>query len=608
MDPAGIREILLLRPYAYNPYQFEPIACGLPYKVRAYAYYQAIPWLPIFPPLTQRVGVVSEGYTGLLAHDCLILAGTDLESVTERDILHMRSAAERGLPVMVCGGFNSLGNSYRLWHDLEAVLPARVPAVKPVEVAGEVTAVAEHPTAVSGHPVLRGLPSSFGKIKSLHPLEVADDARVLLAVDGRPVLVAGERFGSRQLIFAVAEADGLCTNPFSVDLFYGHPFYADLMRQVLTWLMGVPAPLHFGALDLPTGASLTEPGEHKLQATVLREGDVAGARLRCSLFGLDEGRLASGGDARRDALLFEEVRPISRNGQRESFTLADPLPGKTGGIYEVELALEMDDPPRVTPGDSFGMAIAPGFNNWKGRVVEVRRFRLRFPDRRTAKVTIPAWTVTLREGREWSVQVEGAAGSPTLSVLDGQGNEVGQLTGDLTWTVPPLAEGDYTAKVTVPTAACEEEFRFALKAVDVPNPDDTFHIVGHFRGADTNDDELREQLRDCIDHFGLDLISVGGLRDAKQLTDSSLSSLDQTYRLRRIRRLDAFIDALRELAKPHGLPPLACKEREFGPVGVGPELFDGWEGDGHFLASCSSSSTAKARSRRAVAPSSSAFA
>jgi hypothetical protein len=534
MDPAGIREILLLRPYAYNPYQLEPIAGALPYKVRTYPYYSSIPWLPVFPPLTQRVGVVSEGYTGLLAHDCLVMAGTDPESLTERDIQHLRSAMERGLPVMACGGLNALGNSYRRWHDLEAALPARVPPAGPVQAAGEVTAVAEHP-------ILRGLPPSFGKIDALHPLEVAADARVLLAVDGKPVLVAGERCGGRQLILAVAEAGGLCTDPFSTEQFYGHPFYPDLLRQALTWLMGVPAPLRFTALDLPTGTQLTEPGEHELRATVQREGELAGARLRCSLFSLDEGRLASGGDAARDALLFADVRPIDRGEQAEGFTLADPLPGKTSGIYEVELALEMDEPPRAMPSGSFGMAVPPEWNNWKGQAVEVRRFRLRFPDRRAAKVILPAWTFTLREGKEWTVRVDGAAGSPTLSVTDNQGQEVGQAAGELAWRVPPLAEGDYTATVAVPMAGGEEEFRFALRAVDVPDPDDTFHLVGHYAGGETNDDERHKYVRDIIDEFGLDLISVGGLRHAKEMIDPSLLSLEETYRLRRIRNLDALI-------------------------------------------------------------------
>lgn len=534
MDPAGIREILLMRPYAYNPYQLEAIARSLPYKVRTYGYYQAIPWLPLFPTLTQRVGVVSEGYTGLLVHDCMVLAGADLESATERDIQHLRSATERGLPLMLCGGFNGLGSSYRLWHDLEPALPARIAPVKPEAVDGEVTAIGEHP-------ILRGLPKSFGQVNALHPLELADDAQVLLVAGGKPVLAASERFGSRQLIFAVAEAGGLCCDPFSADQFYGHPFYADLMRQALSWLMGIEVPLHFGALDLQTGASLTEPGEHRLQATVLRDGDPLGARLRCSLYGLDEGRLASGGDAVRDALLFEDVRPLNQSTQTEGFTFADPLSGKTSGIYEVELALEMDLPPRTLPKDSFGMAVPPQWNSWRGKTVELRRFRLRFPDRRTAKVSLPVWTFTLQEGKPWPVQVEGASGSPSLSVKDGQGTEVGQATGDLTWTVPPLAEGNYTAIVTVPTAAGKEEFRFALKAVDVPDPDENYHMVGHYAPGDANDDERREYVRDIIDEFGLDLISVNGLSTAKQMTDTLLSSLEQTYRLRRIRNLDALI-------------------------------------------------------------------
>lgn len=534
MDPAGIREILLMRPYAYNPYQIELIARSLPYKVRTYAYYQAIPWLPLFPRLTQRVGVVSEGYTGLLVHDCMVIAGVDLESVTERDVQHLRSAVERGLPVMLCGGFNGLGAAYRLWRDLEPALPARIPPVKPEAISGEVTATAEHP-------ILRGLPQSFGRINALHPLEPADDAQVLLAVGGKPVLAASERSGGRQLIFAVADAGGLCTDPFSTDQFYGHPFYADLMRQALGWLMGVQVPLRFGALDLLTGTRLATPGEHRLQATVLREGDPAGARLRCSFYGLDEGRLASGGDAVRDALLFEEVRPITRDGQAESFTFADPLPGKTSGIYEIELALEMDDPPRALPRDSFGMAVPPQWDNWKGRTVELRRFRLRFPDRRTAKVSLPVWTFTLQEGTPWSVQVDGAAGSPTLTVKDGQGAVVAQVAGDLTWTPPPLAEGDYAATVTVPTAAGEEEFRFALKAVEMPDPDETFHLVGHFALGGGNDDERKAFTRDIVEQFGLDLISVSGLSAAKQMTDLSLSSLEETYRLRRIRNLDTLI-------------------------------------------------------------------
>ena len=40
-------------------------------------------------------------------------------------------------------------------------------------------------------------------------------------------------------------------------------------------------------------------------------------------------------------------------------------------------------------------------------------------------------------------------------------------------------------------------------------------------------------------------------------------------------------DVLHHIAKLHSLPPLAVKEREFGPVGIGMELDEGWEGGGH---------------------------
>ena len=542
MDPAGIREILLVRPYVHNPYQFEAITRGLPYKTRIRPHYSSIPWLPLFEPLTQRVSRQSEGYAGFGQYDCLILAGTDLESCTERDVQHVRSALERGLPILLCGGAYGLGRSYRLWHDLAEALPAHVPAGEPLTCEGVVT-------AETAHPLLRGLPNSFGCISSIHEVEPASDAQVLLSVEDRPVLIAGERFGSRQLMLAAANAPDLCWDGLADEGFYGHPFYPDLIRRALSWLIRVQTPLWFDGLDLETGLRLAESGPHVFHANARQKSRNDGATLRCSMYGVDEGRLMSGGDTVRTQKLTEEARPIRGPIQRETFRLEDPLPRKTAGLYEIELSLEMEEPPHTPPSATFAMAAPPEWSNWKGRAVDVRRFRLRFPDQRRTRVMVPGWTCTIEEAKPWSVEVEHAdEARPSLSITDERGQEVGRVEGPhsterqtLTWQAPPLAEGDYVAGLSVQTSAGEEEFHFALKAVDPPDPSQSFQLVGHFRGDTADEVELDRRIVECLQCFGLDALSVGGMAQAAELWDESLPRLAQPLALRRLRWLDAII-------------------------------------------------------------------
>lgn len=547
MDPAGIREILLVRPHVHNPYQFELVTRGLPYKTRIRAHHSSIPWLPLSEPLPQRVSKQSESYAGYCQYDCMILAGTDLESCTERDIRNIRSAAERGLPILICGGIFGLGRSYRLWHDLEEVLPARIPACEPEACDGDVVRAASHP-------ILSGLPSSFGKVASVHPTEPAHDAAVLLSANGRPVLMASERFGGRQLILAVADAGGFCWDGLESEGFYGHPFYPDLVRQALTWLMRVETPLGFDGLELETGLSLDRPGEHVFQVTARSDEAIEDARLCCRVYAVDEARLMSGGDTVRTTRLHEEVRPLKSPVQRESFRIEDPQPRRNSGLYEVELALEMDEPPRTPPQGSFAMAAPPEWTDWKGHAVAVRHFRLRFPDQRKTRLMIPGWKCTVEEDEVWSVRADAPEGSClSLTVTDEQGLEVGRVeaeTGpepcELTWPSPPLVEGDYAAKLDVrlPDGTAEEH-QFALKFVAPPDPNAGFQLVGHFRGDTAGEDELHERIRTCLDAFGLDTMSVGGMAQADEIWDCWVQRRP-SLAARRTRWLDAAIASHRQ--------------------------------------------------------------
>ncbi len=546
MDPAGIREILLVRPYIYNPYQFEAVARGLPYKTRIRPHYSSIPWLPLFEPLTQRVSALSEGYAGYGQYDCMILAGTDLESCTERDIQHMRSAFERGLPVLVCGGFCGLGRSYRLWHDLDDCLPAHVPAGEPAECKGEVV-------TASGHAIQCGLPESFGSATKVNTVEPAEDTQIILSANGKPVLLASEKFGGRQLMLTVAEAGGLCCDGLDTSGFYGHPFYADLMRQALSWLMGTKTPLRFESLRMETGLRLDKPGEHVIQLTARRDEEVEGGLVRCAVYGVDEARLMSGGDAVADELVHEEIRELGEREQQEVFKLEDPMPGLNSGLYEVVLTAEMNDPPLTRPSGTFAMAAPPAWSNWKGNAVDLRRFWLRFPDQRKTKVTVPGWSCTIQEGQDWQAQVEPQGGiGATFRVTDERGEQVGESAGqpsgqqDLVWKVPALQEGDYRAVVEVADDAHKEEFRFLLKFVDPPDPDGSLQLVGHFRGDTAGDEELVERIRTCLESFGLDALSYGGMSHARDLYDESLPRLEQPRELRRLRWMDAVVASRRQ--------------------------------------------------------------
>lgn len=536
MDPAGIRELLLLRHYTCCPHPFERAARELPYKVRVYPVYASIPWLPLSERLTQRVSRASEGYAGLLQYDALIIAGIDLESCSERDIQHIRSAVERGLPIIVCGGLFGLGQSYRLWHDLEPVLPARVPAVQPAACADEII-------AGGPHPLLDGLPRSFGRPRAVHPVEPASDARVLAAAGGRPILVASERFGGRQLMLAVADSAGMPWAAPDAATFFAHPFHPALVGQCLSWLMGARPPLRFEDLEVD---------EREADRTVVRvraaqEVRLTGARCRLVLSAVDEGRLAAGGDCVAGEKVAESVRPIGELAQDERFEIRDPAPGASCGVYDVELRLEVDDPPPQRPAEAFAMAPPPRWSNWKGPAVDVRRFRVRFADRRRSRVFVPGCTSAVRAGDSWSVRVRHpAACEAGFEVTDPSGRSVGAARGagmaaehELAWRVPPLTDGDYAVAIRIRMAdGSEEQFRRTLRIVAPPDPAAGFQLVGHFATGYSDEEELRGRVDDYLDAYGLDTISIGCMRSAGQMMDPDAEPADE---VRRVRRLDAIV-------------------------------------------------------------------
>ena len=55
-------------------------------------------------------------------------------------------------------------------------------------------------------------------------------------------------------------------------------------------------------------------------------------------------------------------------------------------------------------------------------------------------------------------------------------------------------------------------------------------------------------------------------------------------RRRRRARLNALFDIFHDVAKPQARPVLAIEQRQLGPVGIGLELGEGWQGGGHFPA------------------------
>ncbi|MAE60869.1 MAG: hypothetical protein CMJ49_05860 [Planctomycetaceae bacterium] len=544
MDPAGIREIMLVRPHVDNPYQLEAASEGLAYKTRFNQYFFNTPWIPLWPALPQRVSTASEGYPGWLQHDLAIFAGVDLEAGGERDVAHFRSAAERGLAVLLCGGQFGLGHGYRVWHDVEGALPAHVPVAKADDVDAKVRVAA-------AHPLLRGLPDAFGGITALHPIEPAADAAVLLAADDKPVLAVTERFGARQAILAVAGAEGMSCDALDASGFYGHPFYGDLMRQLMTWLMGVELPMHLSKVEPGGDASATSDGQ-VVHVGVAMPERAEGARLRCSMRAVDEGRLMAGGDTVTTQTVVEQTWPIDASTFEATIELADPAAGQCHGVYEVELAVEMDDPPNAPPPGSFGMSLPPQWTSWKHKAVDVRRFGVRFGDQRRSRVTVKDWTCAVSEGDRWSVRVAppGAA-SVELDVVDGAGRAVGEAAvesdggeRELSWSVPALALGDYTARITVTlTTGDVERFEYGLKVVHVSDAEEEFHVAGHFREGRSSEVELAARIDGYLDGYGMDTLSIPVAGRGDALADESTPWHERTLRVRRLRYVDAMVTA-----------------------------------------------------------------
>jgi len=138
------------------------LARAFPFKTRIWTNYFNIPWMPFAQPLTQRVSKASENWPGWLQHDLAIFAGVDLEAATERDIQHIRSAAERRLPIMICGGRSDWGTATG-----SGTTRARAPGTRAGGAAAKVDAAV---VAAGEHPILRGLPRAFGRRQRFTPL------------------------------------------------------------------------------------------------------------------------------------------------------------------------------------------------------------------------------------------------------------------------------------------------------------------------------------------------------------------------------------------------------------------------------------------------------
>lgn len=547
MDPAGVRELLLVRPYSNNPYQIETVIPELAFKARARTHYSVHSWIPLHEPLTQRVSRASEGYAGYLQYDAMVLAGCDLASCSERDIQNMRSAVERGLPVMLIGGNYGLSRGHRHWHDLESALPGHV-------VPGESQACNATVQTAGAHPILNGLPRELGRVRSLSRIETAPDAVVLLEAEGQPVMVGSERCGGRQLILAVDKAEGLCTDPLADTGFYGHPFYGDLMRQSLSWMMKVHSPVRIEQIDLSTGLQ-TEGDQHRITVRVVRDDCVAeGIRLRWRVWALDEARLTSGGEARRTELVAEDVRSVTGSDQHETFTLDDPAPGRSSGVYDVSLCVEMDDPPKLVGVRSFAMATPPNSTPWRGTSVQTRSFRLRFTDRRRSRFFVPGWTCSIQTGDRWEAQVQPDEGPAevALRIEDESGatiadlRESGAAAGScvtLAWQAPALTDGDYRACVQVARGGCTEQFQMLLRKAAFNDPPRSFHLVSHLGHGTAADGQIEQCIEDYYERFGMDVLSTPGMGHAETLFDPASMRWQQPLDVRRVRWLDAAVTA-----------------------------------------------------------------
>ncbi len=292
-----------------------------------------------------------------------------------------------------------------------------------------------------------------------------------------------------------------------------------------------------------------DPGRRTLRVRVTQPSPQAGARCRVRLHAVDEGRLAAGGDCVPRGVVEEIVRPLAMPDQEEQFEFRDPAAGRSSGVYEVEVRLEMDDPPPERPADAFAMAPPPRWTNWKGAAVDARRFRVRFADARRARVFVPGGTCAVRAGDTWTAQVRHS--EPCLAameVADASGRSVGEVRAAvrtaehaLEWRVPALAEGDYEAVIRVRTAdGAEERYHHALAVVAPPDPDAGFHLVGHFSNGSSDEHELRGRLDAYLAEYGLDTISAGCMRDASALMDPSAPPAPAAQR---VRRVDALVAA-----------------------------------------------------------------
>ena len=365
------------------------------------------------------------------------------------------------------------------------------------------------------------------------------------------MLAVTERFGARQAILAVADAPGICCDALDATGFYGHPFYGDLMRQLLTWLMGVDPPMHMSAVELagdPTAAS----DRHVIHVSAEMPQPAEGATLRCTLHAVDEARLMAGGDTVATQLVSEQTWCIDQPDFDTTIELEDAAGGQCHGAYEIELTVEMDDPPNAMPPGSFGMSLPPQWTSWKGTAVDRRRFGVRFGDRRRSRVIVDGWTCAVSEGDTWSVRITPPGPAAlSLRVTDPAGLEVGQATAEsngaeqeLSWTVPALATGDYTAALHInPTDGNAEQFAYQLKVVYVTDPDAGFRIAGHFREGRSSERELDERIEFYHDTYGMDTLSITAMGRAEAFWDESTPWHERSLALRRSRYVDAMAAA-----------------------------------------------------------------
>lgn len=437
---------------------------------------------PLTYPLPKRLDRDMQGWFGLQAYDLLILAGLDPEVLSPKEMRDIVAFVEHGGGLFVIGGEVSGGNRIGTWEPLASVLPVALPFAPDIPVEAAATFGTEHW-------ITAGMPPLRGKVQTVHATQPLAGSRVLLQVEGRPLLVESRR-GKGRVLFLNSYPQAAQT---AEGLFFTDRFFGDLLRRCCAWLAKEETESVFTSLSVPK----------------VVEADGA---LRLAVGGISKGQ-ATVTAALKDgsAVLCSETQSLTSKLPLDFALIA---PDAANLPEELTVTLEMRD---------------------EEKLLDFRSTTVQAPPRVSISIELTEGAEAIAPGMELAANLSVKA-APDIAcslkarIIDPHGiaiHEWREMTGgSLTWTAGDLASGAYTLRVEAVDPS-GKVLRAVSRTFSIVDPIDNEHFFPFTSEAfpesgtlTVNEVDLRRMIDDVAAH-GFNVVTLGHVHDETPLSNGA---------------------------------------------------------------------------------------